>query len=114
MPDGTKGRSERAAASCRPNVLRVRHLRVLSRSELREGDRIIDEYVRRSLIACDTQGHLGFGKHSCLGASRARLEARVALESLVPELPCLKRRDRTLADSFLERGPRRLELERAA
>ena len=57
----------------------------------------------------------GFGKHFCLGASLARLEARVALEALVPELPLLERqRPRELVDSFLVRGPRRLDLRRAA
>ena len=68
-------------------------------------------------VGRDAQGHLafGFGKHFCLGASLARLEARVALEALVPELPLLERqRPRELVDSFLVRGPRRLDLRRAA
>jgi cytochrome P450 len=68
-------------------------------------------------VTRDAQGHVGFGfgKHFCLGASLARLEARVALEALVPELPRLTRgRPRELVDSFLVRGPRRLELRPAA
>ncbi len=69
-------------------------------------------------IARKTQGHLGFGlgKHFCLGASLARLEARVALEALVPRLAALRKRDPEpprLA-SFLVRGPARLALERRA
>jgi cytochrome P450 len=58
----------------------------------------------------------GFGKHFCLGASLARLEARAALEALAPELPRLARvRERVeRIDSFLVRGPRSLELRRAA
>jgi cytochrome P450 len=58
----------------------------------------------------------GFGKHFCLGASLARLEARVAFEALAPELVRLERAEREVAhhDSFLIRGPKRLALQRAA
>jgi cytochrome P450 len=69
-------------------------------------------------VARNPQGHLGFGFgiHFCLGASLARLEARVALEALVEELPRLERSEPRLefVDSYLVRGPRRLPLRRAA
>jgi cytochrome P450 len=69
-------------------------------------------------VGRDARGHLGFGfgQHFCLGASLARLEARVAFEALVPELPRLERAspERTRLDSFLVRGLRHLELRRAA
>jgi len=54
----------------------------------------------------------GFGKHFCLGASLARLEARLVLEALVPELAKLERADPQIerVDSFLVRGPKRLAL----
>jgi cytochrome P450 len=69
-------------------------------------------------IARQPSGHLGFGfgKHFCLGASLARLEARVALEALAPRLALLRKRDADppRLDSFLVRGPARLVLERAA
>jgi cytochrome P450 len=61
----------------------------------------------------DTSGivSFGFGKHFCLGASLARLEARVALEALAPRFPELRLTgERELLDSFLVRGPKRLEL----
>jgi cytochrome P450 len=66
----------------------------------------------------DTRGHLGFGfgKHFCLGSSLARLEARAALEALLPELPALKRApeqgDRV--ESFLVRGIQSLALQRSS
>jgi cytochrome P450 len=69
-------------------------------------------------IARKPQGHLGFGfgKHFCLGASLARLEARVALEALAPRLARLRKRDAQppRLDSFLVRGPAQLALVPAA
>jgi cytochrome P450 len=67
-------------------------------------------------VARSPQAHVafGFGEHFCLGAALARLEARAALEALVPELPGLERASGSeLVDSFLVRGPKRLELRQA-
>lgn len=64
-------------------------------------------------VTRNPRGHVGFGfgEHFCLGAALARLEARVALEALIPELPRLERRGPSdLVDSFLVRGPEHLEL----
>lgn len=65
-------------------------------------------------VARRPQGHLAFGfcKHFCLGASLARLEARAALEAVVPRLASLRRAEPRVArlDSFLVRGPARLPL----
>jgi cytochrome P450 len=67
-------------------------------------------------VTRDARGHLGFGLgvHYCLGSSLARLEARAALEALVPELPRYKPAGprNELIDSFLIRGRHHLLLAR--
>jgi len=69
-------------------------------------------------VARDARGHVAFGfvAHFCLGASLARLEAKAALEALVPELPRLARvrPEREFLDSYLIRGRARLDLRVAA
>jgi cytochrome P450 len=65
----------------------------------------------------DARGHLafGFGNHFCLGASLARLEARLALEAIAPALRGLVRArpEVEFLDSYLIRGRSRLELRAA-
>lgn len=69
-------------------------------------------------VTRNPQGHLafGFGNHFCLGASLARLEARIALEALLDELPRRERSEPRVEhiDSYLIRGPKRFLLRRAA
>ena len=69
-------------------------------------------------IARDAHGHLsfGYGIHYCLGASLARLEARIALEALLDELPRRRLASPKIeyVDSFMFRGPRSLLLEGTA
>ncbi len=68
-------------------------------------------------LSRDTKGHLGFGfgAHFCLGASLARLEARISLEALVPELSGLVRArpELELLPSNVLRGRARLDLKAA-
>ncbi len=69
-------------------------------------------------VTRDATGHLsfGFGNHFCLGASLARLEMRVIIESLIDELPGLQPAgdNRENVDSFMMRGPKALPLRRVA
>ena len=80
-------------------------------------ERVFEEPDRFD-VGRDTRGHLafGFGPHFCMGAALARLEARVALEALAAELPDCKAVGGAppMVDSFLVRGPARLEVERRA
>jgi len=66
-------------------------------------------------IQRDSSGQLGFGfgLHFCLGSALARLQARAALEAVVPHLSRLRRRDEVPAiiDSFLIRGRSSLVLQ---
>ena len=69
-------------------------------------------------VSRSTQGHLAFGLgiHFCLGASLARLEARVALEELLPRFERFERTEPRVEylDSYLVRGPKRLPLRASA
>lgn len=69
-------------------------------------------------VTRNAKAHLGFGfgVHFCLGASLARMEARVAMEALVPELPRVASEQATpeYVDSFIVRGPRSIELTLAS
>jgi cytochrome P450 len=68
-------------------------------------------------VTRNPQGHLafGFGNHFCLGAALARLEARIALEALLDELPRRERSEPRVEhiDSFMIRGPKRFLLRLA-
>jgi cytochrome P450 len=59
------------------------------------------------------QSHYGFGygSHLCLGAPLARLEAKIALQSLLRLAPAFRLRGVDLGPSFFVRGPERGVLE---
>ena len=68
-------------------------------------------------VGRDAKGHIafGFGTHFCLGAALARLEARVALEGLVPHLAACEPAVASppMVDSFLVRGRTQLPIAAA-
>ena len=72
------------------------------------------ENADRFDVKREPKSHLSFGlgAHFCLGSSLARLEAKAALEALVPELRGAERvsQEREFVDSFVVRGLKRLEL----
>jgi cytochrome P450 len=69
-------------------------------------------------VSRNTQGHLAFGLgiHFCLGASLARLEARIALEELLARYVAFEPLEPEVryVDSYLVRGPKRLPLRASA
>lgn len=66
-------------------------------------------------ITRELKGHIGFGfgTHFCLGASLARLEAKIAFETLFSRCANLRRTTDTTEwiDSLILRGPRSLPLQ---
>ena len=66
-------------------------------------------------LSRDARAHIGFGfgRHFCLGASLARLEATVAFEALLPELVQVTppQENAEHVDSFLVRGPASLPIQ---
>ena len=72
------------------------------------------EQADRFDVTRNPRGHVafGFGIHFCLGASLARLEARVGFEELLSRVGSLERLDDQVdyVDSFLLRGPSSLRL----
>jgi cytochrome P450 len=101
-------RTEIAGTEIPQGALVVAMLGAANRDERRFPD------AHRFDITRDTRGHLGFGfgAHFCLGAALARLEASVALETLLPLLSGLARvtPERTWVATPMLRGHRRMDL----
>ena len=87
---------------------------VMVRIDLVQRDESAFPHADRFDPSRNTQGHLAFGLgiHFCLGASLARLEARIALEELLPRFAAFERVEPHVkyVDSYLVRGPKRLPL----
>lgn len=107
----TRGESELSGGRVPANA----HVVVLLGSANRD-ERHWGATAARFDIERPQQGHLafGFGNHFCLGAALSRLEAKVAMEALLPELRRSDWRGGRIehVDSFLVRGPRELVLSR--
>jgi cytochrome P450 len=96
-------------------VLRARSLVLLGIGSAQRDERVFPNADRFD-IARDTRESLAFGRgrHSCLGASLARLEGRLAIAALLPWLPHLAYDPDTLRwrQSLVVRGMESFPLER--
>lgn len=82
-------------------------------------ERVFEDPERFDIARENATAHLSFGHgiHHCLGASLARMEARVALEQLTARLPSLRAAHAGTVDVLPNttfRGPRRLDVTWAA
>jgi cytochrome P450 len=98
------------------DVLRARSLVLLGIGSGQRDDRVFRDADRFDLTR-DTRESLAFGRgrHSCLGASLARLEGKLALAALLPWLPRLRYEPTELRwrQSLVVRGMESFPLERA-
>jgi cytochrome P450 len=96
-------------------VLRARELALLGIGSAQRDERVFPDADRFD-VGRDLRESLAFGRgrHSCLGASLARLEGRLALEALLPALPRLRYDPSALRwrQSLVVRGMEAFPLER--
>jgi cytochrome P450 len=78
-------------------------------------DAMFEHAAAFDLDRANTRKHIAFGRgiHSCAGSNLARMEVRIALESLAQRLPSLRRAQRgplQFEPSALQRAPKELQL----